>query len=565
MKLSLSFSLTLMAALSSAHKFTVKRIKQSQPLQRRTPAYSPSDLQISVDAENEDNSFDLNTVHDLIYLANITVGNVEYAVQLDTGSSDLFIKGATYPIPNTTETTLTANLTYAIGWASGHVAYAPVEFVGISIPSQALLDADQVNNPALGYGAQGIAGLGFTRLSTIDLMVNNSNTNQTSGRSLLYNLFAANPSEPNFIAFALQRSTEPGDDVEGSFSIGELDPAYSAVSGNERIPTWPIHSPYRWNVLLDAVIVNDTITVPSTTVPNAPSNKAVVLMDSGASYTYAPKQICDAIYSNIAGAAFDSSLGYWKIPCSAEINMALQIGGQVFPIHPLDVNPATAVDPTTCIGSFVPQSFSIGNDFDWLVGDNFLRSVYSVYDFGDFDSSGQMGDPYMKLLSIVDPDQGSVDFHTERGGTPRTNITFVGLNGASVAPSFSISNDISQSLEMISKFIPAMLGIVALNALILIVCCIVWLVSFFRKRRVRSTARTPRSRMSPMPPRMSPMPMDPRNTYIAGSPSPTHPHTYEPVSMALTEDTFVPPSPAFHSFGREGSKLNPGDRPKSVA
>lgn len=28
----------------------------------------------------------------------------EYSVQLDTGSSDLFIKGDTYPIPNTTVT-----------------------------------------------------------------------------------------------------------------------------------------------------------------------------------------------------------------------------------------------------------------------------------------------------------------------------------------------------------------------------------------------------------------------------------------------------------------------------
>lgn len=60
---------------------------------------------------------------------------------------------------------------------------------------------------------------------------------------------------------------------------------YSAVSGNERIPTWPVHNPYRWNVLLDAIIVNETITVPTTKVTGAPSNKAVALMDSGASYT----------------------------------------------------------------------------------------------------------------------------------------------------------------------------------------------------------------------------------------------------------------------------------------
>ncbi|KAH9482643.1 putative aspartic-type endopeptidase CTSD [Psilocybe cubensis] len=569
MRLSLSRSLLLFAAFLSvsAHRITVKKIKHASSFQPRSPSNSPSDLQINVDLA-ESNSFDLNSVHDLIYIANITVGGVEYPVQLDTGSSDLFIKGPTHPIPNLKQTDISLNLSYAIGWANGNIAYAPVEFVGISVPSQALVDADQVNNPALGYGAQGIAGLGFTRLSNIDMKINN--TNSAQGRSLLFNLFEANPSEPNFIAFALQRSTQPGDDVEGSFSIGELDPLYSSVSGNERISTWPVHNPYRWNVLLDAIIVNETITVPSTKVNGAPSNKAVVLMDSGSSYTYAPKEICDAIYGNVAGAAFDPAIGYWRVPCSAEINMAFQVGGQVFPIHPLDVNPANAVDPTVCLGSFIPQSFDIGNDFDWLVGDNFLRSVYSVYDFGDFDASGNMGDPYMKFLSIVDADESSIEFHKERGGTPRTNITFVGLDGASVAPSFAISNDISESLELIGKYIPAMLGIVALNALILIVCCVVWMISFCRKRKLRQpavTARTPRSRQSPIPgsinSTMSSMPMNPRNTYIAGSPQANH--SYQPVSMALTEDTFVPPSPAFHSFDREGGKGSPGDRPKSVA
>jgi len=187
---------------------------------------------------------------------------------------------------------------------------------------------------------------------------------------------------------------------------------------------------------------------------------------------------------------------------------------------------------------------------DWIVGDNFLRSAYSVYDFGDFDSSGIMGDPYMKLLSIVDPDEDSVEFHKLRGGTPKTNITFIGLGGASIAPSFSISNDISQSLELIGKFIPAMLGIVALNALLVIVCCIVWLVSFCRRRKTQNVmARTPRRRLSPIP-------MNPRNSYIAGvaDPSAISHHAYEPVSMALTDDTFVPPSPAFYRFEKNKGK-----------
>lgn len=93
--------------------------------------------------------------------------------------------------------------------------------------------------------------------------------------------------------------------------------------------------------------------------------------------------IVNAIYGGVSGASYDSSLGYWRVPCAAEIDMALQIGfvsyilifiglnshasisGQVFPLHPLDVVPSTAAttdNGTLCIGSFVPSSFSIGND-----------------------------------------------------------------------------------------------------------------------------------------------------------------------------------------------------------
>jgi saccharopepsin len=88
----------------------------------------------------------------------------------------------------------------------------------LSVPKQALLDVSAAQDPTLGYGASGIAGLGFTSLSTIDAIVNASRG--STGRSLLFNLFSVNPQEPNFIAFSLQRSTEAGDEIQGIFSIG---------------------------------------------------------------------------------------------------------------------------------------------------------------------------------------------------------------------------------------------------------------------------------------------------------------------------------------------------------
>jgi len=174
----------------------------------------------------------------------------------------------------------------------------------LKVPKQAFIDVNQANNPVLGYGLDGIVGLGFTALSDVDYALNE--TSSDAGRSLLYNLFTLNPSEPNFLAFSLLRSTDPDDEVEGSFSIGkachdhvfgmhslnfcemisgEYEPQYASVANTSRISTWPVSSPKRWTLLLDSVIIGTDVVVPTTQVVGAPTNKAVILMDSGASYT----------------------------------------------------------------------------------------------------------------------------------------------------------------------------------------------------------------------------------------------------------------------------------------
>ncbi|EEB97231.1 hypothetical protein MPER_03494, partial [Moniliophthora perniciosa FA553] len=69
-----------------------------------------------------------STVHDLLYMANISVGGIDYTVQLDTGSSDLWLKGNTFPLPNSSQTSHKLNITYGIGWAYGTISTATVEF-----------------------------------------------------------------------------------------------------------------------------------------------------------------------------------------------------------------------------------------------------------------------------------------------------------------------------------------------------------------------------------------------------------------------------------------------------
>lgn len=214
------------------------------------------------------------------------------------------------------------------------------------------MDVNVAQNPALSYGADGIVGLGFTALSTIDALVNM--TNSSTGRSLLYNLFIEKPSDPNFIAFSLERDSADGSDTaDGNFAIGgsacsksntgryltviftgEYDSKYNAIADTDSIPTFPETSPSRWTVLVDSLLIGTNQVAVSTNVTSAPGNKAVACLDSGTSYSYAPPEVCQQIYGNVPGASYDSSLQQWVVPCDAEIDMAIQIKFVTL-LHPL--------------------------------------------------------------------------------------------------------------------------------------------------------------------------------------------------------------------------------------
>ena len=204
-----------------------------------------------------------------------------------------------------------------------------------------------------------------------------------------------------------------------------------------------------------------------------------------------------------------------------------------------------------------------------IIGDNVLRSVYSVYDFGDFDSSGEMGDPYVKFLSLVNPDAASEDFATVRGTVARTNITYNAANSTAAAAStntVSLSDDITNTLNKINMYFPIMLAILGLNALVILLLAIGVFIYLWRRRGASSALLKRRTAR-----RLTPMPLETLSTDTFSPPPDVLPgrssrHAYQPVSVALTEDTFVPPSPSFHYDGNGSLKGRPfDDRPKSVA
>ena len=91
-----------------------------------------------------------------------------------------------------------------------------------------------------------------------------------------------------------------------------------------------------------------------------------------------------------------------------------------------------------------------------------------------------MGNPYIKLLSIVDPNKASIEFHKVRGGTASANITFNAANSTATggeSTSVKISDDLANTLNKMGTYIPVMLAIMALNALVILILLVSALLS----------------------------------------------------------------------------------------
>ncbi|PVF99939.1 acid protease [Serendipita vermifera] len=452
-------------------------------------------------AGDEDHSDEVFSTRDVLYIANVTIDGTSYPLQMDTGSSDLWANMGSNQPSNPTE--LSVNLTYGTGFAYGPVSRGPVTFAGYDIPEQAFLQFKDGANPVFNFGAVGIVGLGFTGLSHIDAAVT-SNGNGTWGRSLLYNIFALNPSEPNFIAMALERANDPSDTVQGSLGVGELAPEYADISSTDHIPLFPPEGSNRWTILLDSYVVNGATQNLTSTISDVPQGRAAVLVDSGTTYSYVPPDVAKSIYSTVPGATLDTTTNQWSVPCSGGIRLTLWFAGRAFDIHPLDTVIPSLADETKCMGSFIPSQLAVGaNEFDWIIGTNVLRSLYVVYDFGDFDANNVMGNPYIQLLSLVEIDQAASDFSSLRGGTVN-----VDQGNGNASSSVSVLTT-SQKLDKLLDLVPLIFAVIGANALILItlLAIIIWMCCYLKKQNARK-------------PKNPPLPL----TTVA-----TSPHAYEAV------------------------------------
>ena len=127
------------------------------------------------------------------------------------------------------------------------------------------------------------------------------------------------------------------------------------------------------------------------------SGQTLANLDTGTSLSQIPQSYGDAIYGSIPGAEFDETQGIYTVPCSAEISLSFIFNGIEYPIHPIDTVAAQS-DGEGGVVCF--SGFPVGSDDseDFLLGDSFLRNVYTVFNYGSF--FNESSSPSIQLLSV---------------------------------------------------------------------------------------------------------------------------------------------------------------------
>ncbi|KAJ6484920.1 aspartic peptidase domain-containing protein [Mycena sanguinolenta] len=453
-----------------AHQTTAFAIQGTRVSPSRRRAGSTGNTIFSV----LDGTHTLDDALDIRYSTNITVNGRNFRVAIDTGSADLWLSTSSDFVFDNSGIAVTNK--YCAGCdVVGTIGFASVELGGYTFNQQAFNNATTVGLGAvLDLGMDGLMGFSFgTTDSFINVALQGAGMDETAGQPFLSNVFDQTPDQQNFLAISLSRTDDLEDSADASFLINELDPDYADVVSAPAIPLFGNDG--RWSILIDGIYL-DGVNVPVTpsTTTGVPAGKISALIDTGTPTVSFPPDFIDRVFAAIPGTSQISS-GLWTVPCDTTSILSIEIGGQQFPIHPLDLSTVQPGSPPVCQSTFIQAA--PGFPFDSLFGDTIMRNLYSVFNFGDNIAKAPGDNAFMQFLSVTDAAAAQADVANVRmarlSGQPYTNAA-----GAAAAAETASSSGNSDSLS--NKYGPIIIGLLVANLVVVLILAVLGVISFVR-------------------------------------------------------------------------------------
>lgn len=291
-------------------------------------------------------------------------------VDFDTGSSDLWvpveaISGSAGYLKTASDSTYVNTggaftITYGSGNVAGTIATDTVTLGGLTVEKQyfgaVTTESSQFTS---GDPGAGLLGMAFSSIA------------QTGQATVVENLIAAGNLDSNLFAFYLTRGEASGAEL----SIGATDSSH--YTGD--ITYTAVTSQTYWEVSSSGVVVGG-----STVGGSFPA-----AIDTGTTLIYVPTAVATALYAAVPGSSADTTdgTGYYYYPCDSTTTLAISFDGNPYSIDLADFNLGTA-SGGNCVGGIIGQDMQDSNgDNLAIVGDEFLKSWYTVFNY-DGSSSG---------------------------------------------------------------------------------------------------------------------------------------------------------------------------------
>ncbi|KAG8715863.1 hypothetical protein FRC09_016226 [Ceratobasidium sp. 395] len=314
---------------------------------------------------------------DVLYYGGLGFGSPSQEIMLDvdTGSADLWVptkcsscdtkqfdsdKSMTFK-----DTGKPFKVNYGSGWAQGTLAQDRVTVGNLVVENQHIGAATDVSEDFRGSPASGVLGMAFGSISTIK--------KPTFFENLLANTQVTAP----LFSVHLTRGKEQGSEL----CIGCINT--SKYSGE--IYWIPVKSKTYWSIEMTGYSLDG-----SPQLFGAPITAAI---DTGSTLIYLPLHEAEALYEHIPGSrqAVEFGEAIWAFPCASRLELSLRFGARPFQIHPWDFNLGrTDAGSDECVGGILGLPEGFPSDFA-IIGDVFLKSWYSVYDYAD---NGKIGLAY---------------------------------------------------------------------------------------------------------------------------------------------------------------------------
>ncbi|KAL2002371.1 hypothetical protein VTN02DRAFT_78 [Thermoascus thermophilus] len=308
-----------------------------------------------------------NDGHDLSYFSTVKFGSKgqEMLMLLDTGGTNTWVFGSdcrspacqrhtTFGDQNSTTLKIDAapwKVGYGSGTVSGVLANDTVSFAGFDLDMTFGL-ALNATDDFCRFQMDGILGLarsGGSEMGTPTFM------DMVADSTML---------KSNIIGISLSRTSDGAND--GEMTLGDVDRTkylgditYTGAATNLN----------RWQIPLDDAGVDGKAC-------NFTGKSAII--DTGTSYILIPPDDATTLHALIPGSSPKGE--NFIVPCDSTAKVQFTFSGVTYDVSPKDYvgDPADS-SGETCVSTIIGHQV-FGPD-DWLVGDVFLKNVYSVFDF----------------------------------------------------------------------------------------------------------------------------------------------------------------------------------------